>query len=135
MEVLCTKHPYALPPTAASLDTYPDLPLELIPLEITNYTVTEVVGQLSGVSGPCGKYSVSLQHWLLHFGAVSRDLQLIVSDFPEWLGNRRTPLVANQSMMSVRLIALDKHPGVRPAGVGETWRRLMVNYIRRVTGQ
>ena len=63
------------------------------------------------------------------------DLQLIVSDFPEWLGNRRTPLVANQSMMSIRLIALDKHPGARPAGVSETWRRLMVNCIRRVTGQ
>ena len=60
MEVLCTTHPDALPPTAASLDTYPDLPPELVPLEITNYTVTEVVGQLSGVSGPWGKYSVSL---------------------------------------------------------------------------
>ena len=33
--------------------------------------------------------------------------------------------------MSGRLIALDKLPGVRPVGVGETWHRLFLNvYLR-----
>ena len=44
MEVLHTKHPEAHPPTAAILDSYPDLPLELVPVDITNNTVTAVVG-------------------------------------------------------------------------------------------
>ena len=37
--------------------------------------------------------------------------------------------------MRGRMITLDKQPGVRPVGVGETWRKLMVKCILRVTGQ
>ena len=36
--------------------------------------------------------------------------------------------------MSGRLIAMDKHPGIRLVGVGETWRRLMANCLLHVTG-
>ena len=36
--------------------------------------------------------------------------------------------------MSGRLIALDKHPGIRPVGVGETWRRLMAKCMLQVMG-
>ena len=38
-------------------------------------------------------------------------------------------------MMSGRMIALDKQPGVRPVKVGETWRCLMAKCVLRVTGQ
>ena len=71
MEVLRTKHPEVRPPTAASLDSYPDRPREIVPVDITNDTVTEVRGLLSGGTGPGGTDSVSLQHWLLRFGAAS----------------------------------------------------------------
>ena len=36
--------------------------------------------------------------------------------------------------MSGRLIALDKKPGTRPVGVGETWRRMMAKCLLRVVG-
>ena len=72
MEVLRTKHPDARPMSAASMDTYPDQPLELSPVDITKNMVTEVVGQIYGGEGPGGTKSVSLQHWLLSFGAASR---------------------------------------------------------------
>ena len=68
-----------------------------------------------------GKDSVILRHWLLHFGAASRELRLIVADFMEWLGNGRTPWASNRAIMSGRLVSLDKQPGVRPVRVGETW--------------
>ena len=77
MEVLRTKNPDAHPPTADSLDTYPDLLTELVPVDITSNTVTEVAGQLSGRAGPGGTDSVSLQNWLLNFGVMSRELRLI----------------------------------------------------------
>ena len=38
-------------------------------------------------------------------------------------------------MMSGRLIALDKHPGIGPVGDGENWRRLMEKCLIRVVGQ
>ena len=50
------------------------------------------------------------------------------------LGNGRTPWSTYRALMSGRLIALDKQPGIRPVGVGETWGRLMVKCLMRVTG-
>ena len=37
--------------------------------------------------------------------------------------------------MSGRLIALDKQPGIRLVGLGETWRRRMARCLLRVAGQ
>ena len=135
MEVLCTKHLDTCPPSASSLETYLDRPPELVPVDITDDTVTEVAGRLSGEAGPGGTDSVILQHWLLHFGAAIEELRLEVADFTEWLGNRRPQWAAYQVMMSGRLVAPDKKPGVRPVGVGETWRHLMEKCVLRVTGQ
>ena len=36
--------------------------------------------------------------------------------------------------MSSRLIALDKQPGIRLVGVGETWRRIIEKCLLRVAG-
>ena len=130
-----TKRPDARPLATASLETYMHRPPDLVPVEITNNTVTEVAGRLSGGAGPGGTDSVSLQHWLLRFGAASMELRLIVSDFAEWLGNGRHSWYAYCAMMSVRMIALDKQPGASPVGVGETWRWLMAKCVLQVTGQ
>ena len=134
MEVLRAKHPEALTPTAESLESYPDRPLELTPVNITNDTVTTIVGRLLGGAGPGGTDPVSLQQWLLRFGAASGELRLIVGVFVEWLGNGRPPWAAYRSLMSVRLIALDKQPGIRPFGVGKTWQWMMEKCLLRVTG-
>ena len=42
--------------------------------------------------------------------------------------------MAYRAFISSQLIALDKQPGVRPVGVGETWRRLFSNILLKVTG-
>ena len=77
---------------------------------------------------------VSLQHWLLHFGAASRELWLIVADFVEWLGNEHPLWVDYRAMMSSRLITLNKQPGIRLVRVCETWRRLMAKCVLQVRG-
>ena len=91
LEVLCTKHTEARTPTAACLERYNGRPPEPTPVDITDDTVTAVAGQLLGGAGPGGTDSVSLQHWLLRFGAASAELRLIVGDFVEWLENGRPP--------------------------------------------
>ena len=85
VEVLREKHPEARAPTLSSIYSYPNQPPELVPVEITDNTVTAVARRLSGGAGPGGKDSVSLQHWLLRFRAASGELRLIVINFKEWL--------------------------------------------------
>ena len=135
MEVLHTKHPDSRPPSATSLDAYPNNPPEMVPVNITDNVVAAVAGRLSGGAGPGGTELVSLQHWLLRFGAASGELRLIVAEFGEWLSNGRPSWAAYRAMMSGRLIALDKSPGIRPVGIGETWLRLLAKCLLRVTGQ
>ena len=60
---------------------------------------------------------------------------MIVAEVGEWLGNGRPPWAAYGALMSGRLIALDKSPGIRPVGIGETWRRLLARCLLRVSGQ
>ena len=103
-------------------------------MDITDDTVTAVAGTLWGSVGPGGMDSVLLQHWLLRFGAAIAELRMIVGDFVEWLGNGRPPWAAYRVLMSGRLIALDKQPGIRPVGVGETWRRMMAKCLLKVAG-
>ena len=134
LEVLRAKHPEAQTPTAACLESYTGRPPELTLADITDDPVTVVAGRLSGGTGPGGTDSVSLQHWLLRFGVVSAELRLIVGDFVEWLGNGRPPWAVYQALMSGRLIALNKQPGIRPVGVGETWRRMMAKCLLKVAG-
>ena len=46
-----------------------------------------------------------------------------------------TPLwAAIRALMSNRLMALDKCPGVRPVGIGEIWRRLFARCVLKVAG-
>ena len=74
LEVLRTKHPEARTRTAACLDSYTGCQPELTTVDITDDTVTVVAGSLLGSAGPGGTHSVSLQHWLLRFGAASAEL-------------------------------------------------------------
>ena len=134
MEVLHTKHPEARTPTAASLDCYTGRPPELTPVDITDDMVMTVARRLLGGAGPGGTDSVALQHWILRFGAASAEMSLIVGDFVEWLGNGWPPWAAYWALMNGQLIALDKQPGIRPFGVGGTWRRMMAKCLLKVTG-
>jgi len=43
-----------------------------------------------------------------------------VAEFPMWLANGFPPWSSYRTLMSGRLIALDKNPGVRSIGIGES---------------
>ena len=107
----------------------------MVPVDITDNVVAAMAGRLSEGAGPGGTALVSLQHWLLRFRAVIGELRLIAADFGEWLSNGQPPWAAYCTMRSGRMIALDKSPGSRPVGIGETWRRLLAKCLLWVTGQ
>ena len=45
------------------------------------------------------------------------------------------PWAAYRALMSGRMIALEKSPGIRPVGIGDTWRRLLAKCLLRVLGK
>ena len=57
-----------------------------------------------------------------------------MATFVDWLANGSPPWAAYCTFMLVRLIALEEKPGVRPVGVGETWRHLFANTMIKATG-
>ena len=58
----------------------------------------------------------------------------IVQNFVDHLANKSPPWAAYRAFMYGRPILLDKHPGVCPVGVGESWRRFFSKCVLRVTG-
>jgi hypothetical protein len=42
----------------------------------------------------------------------------------DWLANYSPPWAAFRALKAGRLVALDKCPGIRPLGIGESWNRL-----------
>ena len=53
----------------------------------------------------------------------------------QWPDSQSGPWAAIRALMSGRLVALDKCPGIRPIGIGELWRRLFSKCFPKVTGQ
>ena len=74
MDVLHSKHPDARPPTRTSLESYPVQLPDLILIDMTEDTVTDITGNLSIGSGTRGSDLVSLNKWLLQFRAASGEV-------------------------------------------------------------
>ena len=62
MEVLRINHMDARAPTEDSLDSYPDQPLDLVPVDIIDNMVAEVAGRLLDGAETGGAGSFSLQN-------------------------------------------------------------------------
>jgi hypothetical protein len=73
--------------------------------------------------------------YLLRFGKSSRLSRQATADLVDWLANSFLPWAAySRALIAGCLVALDKCPGVRPIGVGETWRRLATKATPLVSG-
>ena len=61
-------------------------------------------------------------------------LRTILETFVDWIANMSPPYEAYCAFMFGCLILLDKHPGVRPVGVRETWRHIFARIVLKTTG-
>ena len=109
---------------------------ELPPPEKLNITSTvkKQARKLFGSSGPSGS---DANHWfdaLIRFGFESSRLRDLVSQLGNLIANEIISWRKIKTLLSCRLIALDKQPGVRPIGIGETLRRLLGNAVADING-
>ena len=77
---------------------------------------------------------IELRNWLLCFGCASEELRVVVSRMADWMAKYSPPWAAYRALMSCLLVALDKSPGVRPMGIGETLRRTLAKLVMRASG-
>ena len=91
--------------------------------------------KLSSAAGALGAEAMELRNWLLCFGCASEELRVVVASLADWMANSSPPWAACRALMACRLIALDKRPGVRPVGIGETLRRALAKLVMRAAGE
>ncbi len=106
----------------------------LMDVSVTSGHVERVARALHGGAGPGGTSSSHWRSFLLRYGAHSARLRDAVAVLIMMMANGVVEWPWIRAMMSSRLIALDKNPGVRPIGVGEVLRRLMGKVMVLCTG-
>ena len=96
-----------------------------------SHHVENVAKKLRGSAGLGGLDANNLSQHLLRYKDTREDLHHEVAEltmwFPSWSSYR--------ALMSGRFIALDNNPGVRPTGIGESWRRLFAKCLLSVAGK
>ena len=62
------------------------------------------------------------------------ELRVVVVRLADWMSNSSPSWAAYCSLMICRLVALDKIPGVRPVGIGETLHRSLSKLVMGAAG-
>ena len=78
---------------------------------------------------------MELRNWLLCFRCASEELRVVVARLVDWMANSSPPWAACCAIMACHLVALDKRPGVRPVGIGETLCQALDKLVMRAEGE
>ena len=105
-----------------------------MPLDIVEEDFQWVATQLTGEAGPSGTDTPAFHSWLLSFGTSSASVSEDMAAWTGWLANESPPWAAYRNIMAVRMVALEKFPGVRPVGIGEVCCRLVVKLFLQDKG-
>ena len=70
----------------------------------------------------------------MRHGVASERLRDSIAALTGWVANEHVPWAAIRALRACRLAALDKQPGVRPVGIGETISRLMSKVVLYLCG-
>ena len=123
-EVLRGEHPdMRVPPVenpaCAAFEEYGEVP-KIVPLGFTEDDVTWEASKLSGAAGALEAEAIDLRNWLLCFGCASEELRVDIARLTDWMAKSSLPWSTYSALMACLPVELDKRPGVRPMGIGET---------------
>ena len=137
-DVLQDKHPTGKPPDLSSLLTSSSETNILDPILFENLnadTIRNAAMHTQGSAGPSGLDSFAWRRLCCSFGSASHDLCSALAAVGRRLCSSLVNPESISALVACRLIPLDKCPGMRPIGVGEVPRRIIVKAILRTIGK
>ena len=100
--------------------------------QLDGLLVRRTVLTLNGAAGPSGLDAACWKRICTSFSGTSDDICESIASLARKLCREYIDPTGVSALLSCRLIALDKAPGVRPIGVGEVCRRLISKAILKV---
>ena len=91
--------------------------------------------RVEGSAGPSGVDALGWRHLCTSFRTASSDLCHSLASVARRISTSFIDPDTLQPLLNCRLIALDKNPGVRPIGIGETSRRIIAKAVLQVVKQ
>ena len=134
-EVLKEKHPPAAPSTPGSLIN--GIPPDLHPVifdSIDSSLIRSCALITRGAGGPSSLDALTWRRLCTSFKTASNDLCQSLAATAKRLCTTFVDPKSVAPLLSCRLIAISKNPGVRPIGIAETTRRIIAKAVLRITG-
>ncbi len=135
-EVLVDKHPPSQPIDTQSItnaeppDTHP-----VVFEALDSSAIKSAALHINGAAGPSGLDALSWRRLCTSFKTASQELCHSLALSARRLCTDLVDPACIAPLLACRLIALNKNPGVRPIGIGDTARRIMAKAILSVTKQ
>ena len=134
-DILKSKHPVAAPLHSEALlsDDAASTPVHPVIFDALDGPVIKAAAlRTSGAAGPSGIDAHGWRRLCSSFCSASEELCSSIAILARRLCTTFIDPEMISSLMACRLIALDKRPGVRPIGIGETVRRIIAKAVLSV---
>ena len=89
--------------------------------------------RVNGAAGPSGLDSHEWRHLCTSHKGASRDLSASLASVAIRISTSYVHPSSLAPLLTCCLIALNKHPGVRPIGIGDTARRIIAKAVLSIT--
>ena len=122
-DVLLSKHPPSNPASPDTLES--GVPQEVHPVVIDAALIRSTALNTKGAAGPSGLDAYTWRRMCSSFKSASSGLCHSIALAAKRLCATLVDPECVAPLLACRLIALDKNPGVRPIGIGDTARRII----------
>lgn len=132
MSLLKSKHPQAMPLNTTAVDLNSDQPPQIHPVVYDRIDAKLIKGSTLSTSGAAGPSGLDAKDWkcmCTSFKSASDNLCHALSEVAKRLYTVYVDPTGLAPLISCRLIALDKQPGVRPIGIGEIPQRIIAKAV------
>ena len=129
-EVLISKHPPAQPVySKCILDDEPQNPHPIIFESLDGNAIRSAALKVTGAAGPSGLDAHEWRRLCTSHKGASRDLCASLATVARRICSSYVDPTSIKPLLACRLIALNKHPGVRPIGIGDTARQIIAKAV------